>query len=305
MMREIIFHAGLPKTGSTSIQRVLYGNRRELANAGIVYPEPDRSDDPKHQFLVTGLLSGRHQALLHAINSTSGEENILFSAEGLSNHLFDFSTESVDVFRKINAPYRCRAVLVTRPWHVWLKSYFKQCVVNPPHERWTQYAFSGSLQEFEKHERVRRFRDIGTLKKRLVEKLGMETVDIIEYSSSVLDDLIAWLPGNVPTDNMKRFPDGANTSLSDVAAEVARQVNGIVHDRAERAMWIGVVAELDGANNIIALSGGGNRRVSATVMDRSVLARLKWDPNCGLDVPRESFGHFVGRLESRLVAVQD
>lgn len=52
-MRRVILHAGLPKTGSTSIQRFLDVNSEALREQGFMYePAPDRPGRRDHNFLA-------------------------------------------------------------------------------------------------------------------------------------------------------------------------------------------------------------------------------------------------------------
>lgn len=55
-MKRIILHAGLPKTGSTAIQRFLSERREALLRLGILFPEAGATNGGNHKPLVAGML---------------------------------------------------------------------------------------------------------------------------------------------------------------------------------------------------------------------------------------------------------
>lgn len=62
MSRRLIFHIGMGKTGSTSIQRTLEKNRAQLRTAGILYPKLDISSE-NHRALGSWLFNHRDEKL--------------------------------------------------------------------------------------------------------------------------------------------------------------------------------------------------------------------------------------------------
>ena len=44
MAQRVFLHVGLPKTGTTYVQTVLWRNRAALAEQGLVYPGPRRRE---------------------------------------------------------------------------------------------------------------------------------------------------------------------------------------------------------------------------------------------------------------------
>jgi hypothetical protein len=57
---RIIFHAGTPKTGTTSLQLFMDRNRDALLDRGVLYPRAGvlPPPEPKHHWIVTSLLNG-------------------------------------------------------------------------------------------------------------------------------------------------------------------------------------------------------------------------------------------------------
>lgn len=76
-MKKVIIHVGQYKTGSTSIQKLLWGARNELIKHGILYPE-SFSRDGAH-FLITDLLRKEFRKQLHGIELQSLREEVVGS----------------------------------------------------------------------------------------------------------------------------------------------------------------------------------------------------------------------------------
>ena len=61
MSSEPVFvHVGLPKTGTTQLQRILWDNRKNLADKGIVYPGPERAAHYHGALDLLGSKRSRH-----------------------------------------------------------------------------------------------------------------------------------------------------------------------------------------------------------------------------------------------------
>lgn len=100
-LRELVVHAGLHKTGTTALQRVLEADRDRLFGLGILFPRTGFVDQvrvsarqgatPGHALLEGALLKGDRGVLdaLHAEIDASGAERVILSCEN-----FSFPTES-------------------------------------------------------------------------------------------------------------------------------------------------------------------------------------------------------------------
>lgn len=297
MADDILIHLGLPKTGTTAIQRTLHAGSEQLAAAGFYYPPPLSDADPKHQSLVTGLMSNDHGFLKAALFSAPRHCKLIFSAEGLTNHLYDFPKTSLAQFRQCLSGWRTRGILVHRPWEDWVKSYFKQCIVNPPNRQFGHYGFFGTLDEFRCNERVRCYARLNNLLVDIGDRLGVERITVLDYSPAIRDEFLAYLglePGRLPR------VAAANDSLSDVAAETIRQLNAWLRQGPERRLWLAEIAAQDGSNNAVANTVKAGDLAVRDRLDPALIRRLKWTAASGLAVSREDFDAFRKGLTARL-----
>jgi|GEM_PF-4047203 len=297
MKDDILIHLGLPKTATTAIQRTLHAGREQLAAVGLHYPKPLSHSEPKHQFLVSGLMRGNHQALQEAMDAAPKNQTVLFSAEGLSNHLFDFPEVSLRDFRRHLAPFRSRGILVHRPWEQWLKSYFKQCIVNPPNGQSPHYGFSGTLDAFARQEAVRLFANREDLLLAIRERLGLQRLTVLDYSADIGKSFLAHL--NLKPEAMPAI-EAANDSLSDVAAETVRQLNRDLRQGPARRLWLAAIAAEDGSHHAVASTLKAGDAASCPRLDPARLRQVQWVADSGLAVEPGALAGFCQRLAGRV-----
>ncbi|MGH6894034.1 MAG: hypothetical protein ACREEP_17450, partial [Dongiaceae bacterium] len=89
MPSNVILHIGLPKTGSTSLQRAFFENRDQLAAHGIAYPVPGASNwNAQHDF-VRGFHRGGADAVSVLFDDCrlqiDGCDRVLMSSEEFSS----------------------------------------------------------------------------------------------------------------------------------------------------------------------------------------------------------------------------
>lgn len=224
MISRLILHVGLPKTGSSSLQRWLDQNRANLRQQGINYPETGRETvDPKHQFIVTGLLTNG----LHRFQDVIAENRcptLLLSAEGLTNHLYDFDPEALSRFRELTCDWPVDIVAVVRERDAWVKSYYKQAVTNPPSDKY-DYATALDLSTFSKLPRVQRLCAHEKLRADLATSFAARHVLVLKYEQDYLGGICDFVEIG-SRDKLGELPR-ANLSLSDDLVELVRQVNAM------------------------------------------------------------------------------
>jgi hypothetical protein len=87
----LYLHGGLPRTGTTSFQAVLFRNRRRLAEVGVLYPDRWRDGwDAHHGFvalLEPGAADNGEVEEFHHLLRSNREEAVLISTEHLTTRL--------------------------------------------------------------------------------------------------------------------------------------------------------------------------------------------------------------------------
>lgn len=238
MTRKAVIHVGLPKTGTSALQDWCYRNRENFLADDIAYPPPDpNSISPKHQYIVEDLFSGHANRMREAVQSTT-ERTVILTTEGLTNHLYDFSDRALQEFRTVLHGFDVQILLVVRDKEFFLKSYYKQAVINPPILRFN-YATSLHLDEFSALERTRRLADHETLASDLSVKYGATDVVVSKYEGDWLSDLIkvagiTTLPTLAPLQKV-------HVSVSDDVVEIVRQVNGKSLTDQQRSQFLAVI----------------------------------------------------------------
>lgn len=114
----LYLHCGWLKTGTSSLQDVLYRHREELAAAGVVYPERWMSPTGSNHHGIAEMLSadrassaGFGEFTRFLASQTEAGRDVVVSVEELTNWLLD--DERVEVFRRFLAaarrvaPVRC------------------------------------------------------------------------------------------------------------------------------------------------------------------------------------------------------
>ncbi|PWV99114.1 hypothetical protein DFR52_104406 [Hoeflea marina] len=156
--RKLLLHVGLPKTGTSALQAWLRANAHTLRPHGIDYPDAFAEGEDKHQFLVGALRSGTFDTL-GSVLAGSTSPTVILSSEGLSNHLDDFSDSHLARFRDCAAGFDTEILLITRARLPWLRSYYRQCIVNPANGASDLWATTLEFDDFSAHPRARRLTD--------------------------------------------------------------------------------------------------------------------------------------------------
>lgn len=135
-MKKIILHVGLGKTGTTSLQRYLARNAKQLSDHGILYPETGRVDDGHHNLFPLGI-SVTHEILekLSREVAESGKSSVLMSSENAY-----YSVDSISHLREALG-LDLNIVLYIRPQiEAIFSTYLQRQRINLP--------YSGTLREF-------------------------------------------------------------------------------------------------------------------------------------------------------------
>lgn len=222
--KQLVLHVGLPKTATTALQFWCDQQREGLAARGVNYPVCDSGlDVPKHQFAVGECLKGQF-ARTEAVMRENQLPILVLSSEGLSNHFYDFPAESLARFRELAASlgYRVTVFLVFRDPAVWLRSYYKQAVLNISNPKY-EWGTSRSYDEFIQLPRVKRLTDAEALCRDMASGFGGD-VQLARYEEDWFAALVSRLG---VADAGLGLPPRVHGSVDDGLVELVRQVNAM------------------------------------------------------------------------------
>lgn len=234
-LETIILHVGLPKTGTTALQSWFRTRSSYLLKYGVRYPDFFGREDDKHSFLMSELRNNPSLPQLERLIAENVSPTLLLSNEGLSNHLYDFNLEALAQFRRLSQAANVVVFLIIREPEAWLKSYYKQCVLNPNNGSSPLWGTSLTQDEIRYHDRVVKLLDQGQLKADLTRFFGADRVVVFEYECINLLELIL-KEMNVPVPDDVELPR-LNQSVPDWAIELLRLVNLFEDKTHYRRIW--------------------------------------------------------------------
>lgn len=300
MSLEITLHVGLPKTGSSTLQHHLYRNREVLRRQGVDYPEAGiDASPPKHQYLVTGL-KRNDPSRLAAVLAAADLPSLILSTEGLTNHLYDFSDKALGGFRDTLRGHEVRCVVVLRAPEAWLRSYYKQILINPRVGTpgvWF-YGSDITLDAFRATARAQALIDHEQLTADIAAAYGAQSVTVLRLENDWLTgfdralglDSRAWSPTR---------PE--NESAPDACIEIMRQVNAHGLPEVDRVVWKAALQAFSGSNHT--LLKAARQRVaqdpSPSRIDPDILAGLRPDQQEALPFSHDTLCAFQDFVRSR------
>lgn len=253
MTRSLVLHVGLPKTATTSLQFWAHANRQPLAERGVDYPEPAGEVlVPKHQFLVTELMTGQLDRTRRTV-AASESPRLFLSTEGLTNHLYDYSEDALAQFREVLAPHRVTLFLVLREPTAWVRSYYKQAVLNPVVGRY-HYGTALTLDAFSRLERVRRLTDHAAVLRDARRAYGAAQAVPAAFEGDWFGGLLDVL--GVRDGAAFQPPERRHESLPDDLIELFRQVNAMGIAAGLRQQFFGLMQKAMPSTHSILIRAG-------------------------------------------------
>ena len=181
MNKTVIFHAGLPKTGTTYMQSLFVKNYKMLANNGICYSPDLRKEQLSHDEFVKylrGAPSRVTEADIQKAKDTGSTQ--LFSAETLST----MDTNTLHKLKEIYAGYDIRIILYLREWSSYTFSVWQTLIrINATSLSFIQFYFE-LLNDPMKPNGVG-IRNIITPLTRLSQVFGKENLTLVLYDKIV------------------------------------------------------------------------------------------------------------------------
>lgn len=212
---RVVIHAGVHRTGTTSLQRSLSTRRAALAAHGVAYP----GEEANHQKLAWALKRGEATgADARAVADKAGDaETVVLSGEDFCVHTDLRWLEALTRDREV------RAVFYLRRQDHWLMSWYNQHVKWPFDRQKAQMgpaAFLGCAEEFH-------WINFAALLGRWSAALGRERVEVGVVERGQVEDVVADFAGRVGVPAESLADDGApraNDSLPVHVLEFARHL---------------------------------------------------------------------------------
>lgn len=200
--RRVVLHFGPPKTGTSALQAWCAAHRKALASHQVHYASFDREDDPKHQWLVKDLRSGRFDRLQSEVGRFS-TGTLILSCEGVMVHRHQFAAAHWASFRNILSGCDTALFLVRRRTEDWVRSLWRQSVLNPgPHGG----AAVPALDRFARAPPLLEMAALPELAARMAKDCGAGRIVIAPYEGDWLAQFrdLARIPQDVGPDTLPR-----------------------------------------------------------------------------------------------------
>ncbi|MCU0903448.1 MAG: hypothetical protein MUE83_06185 [Tabrizicola sp.] len=199
--KRVILHFGPPKTGTSALQAWCAANSEALALYGVRYASFDDAADPKHQWLLQALQTGRFDRLRDEV-SRFAEGTLILSCEGVLVHRRKIAAEHWSVFRDILSGTDRQLFLVRRQSEDWVRSLWCQSVLNPgPHGG----SAVPSLSRFARAPELQAMLALPDLARQLAEECGATSITLSPFEGDWLGEFLASaevppgaLPGALP-----------------------------------------------------------------------------------------------------------
>ena len=142
---KLVIHAGIHRTGSTSLQRTLARNRAALAARGVAYPGEGQNHQPLAWSLHRGQSGAEAVLALAAEARAAGAGLAVLSGEDFAIH------RDLGWLAAVAAEVETRAVFYLRRQDHWLMSWYNQHVkwpFDPVKSRLDPQAFLAAIDDF-------------------------------------------------------------------------------------------------------------------------------------------------------------
>lgn len=323
-MPELLLHIGTHKTGTTSIQRFLSENRRELRNRGVWYPPTTVGRFPKHyaHHRIAHAIAGADEAFdigdarhyFERVKKNSrGDERVLMSAEPMYRHVLQATpAESEDgrndgFARYVDAVGSCVdgfdvhiLVMVRRQDH-FVESLYAEQVLATGYER--------SIGRFlaERHDLLDYQSRLGTWAERFGDdRVSVQVYEPTSSAHSIEQMFVEWLGLAWDADSLEVGPK-INVTPARTFVEFKRMMNFRAQDEAvsrQYRQWIERLSKRLDQSNVPGLGkrylppedrarlldecAVGNQAVAERFCGRPELFNGESDDGCGADYVRRN-----------------
>jgi hypothetical protein len=241
---RLIFHAGTPKTGTTSLQNFLDQNRQLLLQHGIFYPYPDGcTTPPKHQWIVDCLLNGNDREFADRLQKACSDislpvHSIILSTEGIFNHWWDYSPTAKSILLILKEYFEVNVWIWFREPESFASSLYRQNLTNPRFRACygQDLSFKEMLAEtwFVKH------LDYLSFVQEVQLLFGQDAVNVITYAG----DTVSSFKTLLKMEHLPDYPILENQSINQVGVDLLRVVNRYKPEDASKRSLVALVKQL-------------------------------------------------------------
>ena len=233
--KKLLIHAGLPKTGTTSLQAHFFENSKHYAKSGFWYPtDAIERANLNHAWLSQGLKVSDTKQLEETLSSVSPQvDTLMLSDESVYVELPGLTELAYSAFRQATNDWKVEILLFLRNKDDWQRSFYIQSIQNrrggklssrPSARNLWQTSLQG--KEFFDQPYVAQLLDFEGMQERIGTALNAQDVHIMDYAKQI--DTVSSFCDIVGLDMAKATPrTQRNLSLSDTEAEILRQANAL------------------------------------------------------------------------------
>jgi len=245
--KEIIFHAGTPKTGTTTLQFLFDEKHNDLLEEGILYPKHYIGTyAPKHQWLVPLLRKNDFDKLLIYLERVfidakkHNVKKIFLSTEGIYNHWWDFSSEAKEVLKIISKYFNLKLYIVFRNPLSFLESFYKQNLKNPQNNAAECYGKDFDFSDmFNDKWFIKHIDYLGFIQE-CESVFGKNNIKILPYSREIIHDILDLIGSEILPSTESR-----NVSHSNISMELIRVVNRYNLSASDKKIVVKDLQKLD------------------------------------------------------------
>lgn len=285
MTRRVFLHVGLPKTGSTSMQKWFLDNRTALAAQGLCYPTDPPLHNYKQGYTAPALRAGNMDPIQAAL-ARNGATDLLLSNEGLSNHFHDFPAKALAAFRTLTADLAVIVIGFHRDPDRWLRSYHRQAVLNPRNNASELWGTSQNLAQIRSHYRIQRLLDHDRLARDMADGFGADAVHMLNFDEA---DAFAQMLDLMDVASLSDIPlPRINETLPDWAITMMQRINAQEPDNPARQAWKGVLYHYLQSNHTVLRDDASSMGPEALALINPALL-----DEMPAEIPRQDIRHFL------------
>jgi hypothetical protein len=212
---KLVIHAGIHRTGTTSLQHFLAQNRTPLAALGFAYPGTGNNHQPLAWALKNGSAGAAEVAAL--FDAEQAPETVVLSGEDFCIHT------QLGWLEEISRSHPTRVVFYLRRQDHWLMSWYNQHIKWPFDRRksvMTRHEFLAAIGDFH-------WLDYSVMLERWARVIGRENLEVAVVETGQVEDVVGDFIARlgIPRESLGAEEKRVNDSLPVHLLEIARNLN--------------------------------------------------------------------------------